>query len=182
MCGITPHLARTGMRKYTESCTRCVFCACVISWICAERREINRQQQQHIMTEPERGLGANQCPACTLQLPSRQSLRRHWKTWHKGRDATELEAYFRQYDLQGRHHVCPTSTWGKAFTRACNLKRHQKEVQMVQDLKRKPRFQCPIPGCEVPPFYLMTELMKHCEQLHSDEIGEIYKHTRYDIQ
>ena len=121
--------------------------------------------------EAERVLEANQCTACNVQLSTRQSLRRHWKTWHKERDIAELEAYFRHYDLQGKHHICPTC--GKAFTRACNLKGHQEHVHQVGDLKRKPRFHCPIPGCEIPSFYLMTGLIKHCEQLHSNEIGKI---------
>lgn len=112
----------------------------------------------------------NQCPECQLQLSSRQSLYRHWATWHKGKTSQELASYLADYDKHGKAHICPKC--GKGFSRLTNLKDHQIKLHGEKDLKRKPRFHCPIPQCSAPPFYFSTSLLQHCEQTHGEQFGK----------
>ena len=111
----------------------------------------------------------NQCPECKLQLSSRQSLCRHWATWHKDQTSKDLATYLEEFDKRGKAHICPTC--GKGFSRHNNLKDHQMKFHGQTDLKWKPRFQCPIPQCSSPPFYFSTDLLQHCEQNDGEQFG-----------
>ena len=121
-----------------------------------------------------------QCPECKLQLSSRQSLKRHWNTWHKEKTSEELEAHLHAIDKEGKAHVCPTC--GKGFTRSNNLKDHQMKLHGETDLKRKPQFKCPIPECSLPPFHFLKDLEHHCEENHGDQLGMLKNNIMQSIQ
>ena len=111
----------------------------------------------------------NQCPECKLQLSCRQSLKRHWTTWHTEKTSEQLVAYLDQFDRHGKVHICPTC--GKGFSRPNTLKDHQTKLHGEKDLKRMPHFKCPIHQCSTPPFYFSKDLLKHCEESHGDQLG-----------
>ena len=47
----------------------------------------------------------NQCPACNLQLSTRQCLKRHWSHWQKRIGKDRLDEYLTDFDAQGKDHV-----------------------------------------------------------------------------
>ena len=116
-------------------------------------------------------LQRNQCPACTIQLSTRQSLRRHWSSLHKEKAAQELEDYLQWYDTDGKAHVCPTC--GKAFSRSNICKQHQERAHGDKGLKRTARFTCPVPECtSASAFYFVKDVVKHCMTYHHHQLGE----------
>ena len=115
-----------------------------------------------------RTIQPNQCPACTMQLASRQSLRRHWDFWHQDRKKEELEEYLQH--TTGKRHHCPTCA--KTFARPNALKSHQQNIHQQYGLKRVSRFQCPVADCdELHAFYFLKDLLQHCESSHEDQLG-----------
>jgi len=115
-------------------------------------------------TEVADQLQPNQCPACTMQLASRQSLRRHWSNWHQERGREELEQYLKR--AAAKLHVCPTC--GKQFTRPNALHTHQEKIHQQCGMKRAPRFHCP--SCQGP-FYFLNDMLEHCDTVHNDQLG-----------
>lgn len=124
-------------------------------------------------------LQRNQCPECKLELSTRQSLRRHWHRWHKD-TATDLEEYLREYDKQGKTHMCPTC--GKQFSRSNTCKDHQEKAHGEHGLKRKARFMCPVPECTSPAcYYFAKDLLQHCTTVHQHQLGEFVHHQNVHI-
>ena len=78
-------------------------------------------------------LNNNQCPACNLQLSTRQSLKRHWSHWHKSIVKDRLDEYLTDFDAHGKEHMCLTCS--KRFSRSNILKDHQENVHGETGLK-----------------------------------------------
>lgn len=115
-------------------------------------------------------LQRNQCPACTMQLSTRQSLRRHWANLHKDRDAQDLEVYLQQYGADTKKHECPSC--GKAFSRSNICKEHQEREHGEEGLKRRARFTCPVPECTATSSYFVKDVVDHCMTHHYHLLGK----------
>lgn len=123
-------------------------------------------------------LKRNQCPLCTMDLSSRQCLRRHWQRWHQEKTSSDLEEYLAEFDSRGKTHVCITC--GKHLSRANILKEHQQKVHGLESLKRGGRFTCPFHSActneplsdELPSFYHVKDLLEHCSSFHHEQLGK----------
>ena len=115
-------------------------------------------------------LNNNQCPACNLQLSTRQSLKRHLSHWHKGIVKDRLDEYLTEFDAQGKEYMCLTCS--KIFSRSNILKDHQEKVHGETRQKQESCFSCPFPDCTVKSlFYFVKELLQHCDTCHKEQLG-----------
>ena len=108
------------------------------------------------------------CPCCSKEFCRPSVLKRHWIGVHK------LPAdilVITQVDRVKPHvcHIC-----SKGFTRKASLNDHLEKVHDTA-AKRSGRHRCPYGDCrELQPFMFATDLIKHCERNHKEQLGMTY--------
>ena len=116
------------------------------------------------------------CPfdSCARSYTRYHDLKRHWVNIHK----QSIEQLVEQQPQDKKPFVCDDCS--HTFTRKDTLKAHIAKFHGRRETKEG-RFKCPYEECEdIAGFYNVQSLIKHCQEKHNDEFGEVYSTTTYN--